>query len=303
MIDRRKFLKTGSLFTVASVFFSFGVQKLLALKSSKSIPNTTLNNGVKMPILGFGTYSLLGDICVESVHQAILSGYRLIDTATIYGNEEYVGEGIMKSGINRADLFITSKVWVDDSGYQNTLKAFNTSIKKLGVDYLDLYLIHRPRGDVKGSWLAMEELYKQGKIKAIGVSNFEPLQLEELLAYATIKPVVNQIETHAFYHQHSSYKNFKKQDIQLEAWSPLAQGRNGLFTNKTLAEIGNKYGKSNAQISLRWHYQRSIVAIPRTEQKSHMLENLDIFDFELSDMDMKTITQLDLNKTQFPEWS
>ena len=302
MIDRRKFLKTGSLFTVASVFFSFGGQKLLALSSSKSIPNTTLNNGVKMPFLGFGTYSLRGDICVESVYQAILSGYRLIDTATIYGNEEYVGEGIMKSGINRASLFITSKVWVDDSGYQNTLKAFNTSIKKLGVDYLDLYLIHRPRGDVKGSWLAMEELYKQGKIKAIGVSNFEPLQLEELLAYATIKPVVNQIETHVFYHQHTSYKNLKKQDIQLEAWSPLAQGRNGLFTNKTLAEIGNKYGKSNAQISLRWHYQRGIVAIPRTEQKSHMLENLDIFDFELSDMDMKTITQLDLNKTQFPEW-
>jgi len=165
-----------------------------------------------------------------------------------------------------------------------------------------LYLIHRPRGDVRGSWTAMEELYSQGKIKAIGVSNFEPLQLEELLEYATIKPVVNQIETHAFYQQLTSYKNLIEQDIQLEAWSPLAQGRNGLFTNKTLAEIGDKYGKSNAQISLRWHFQRGIVAIPRTEQKSHMLENLDIFDFELSELDMKTIAQLDLNSTQFPEW-
>ena len=301
-MNRRKFLKTGSLFTVASMFISFGGQKIFGFSSSKSIPITTLNNGVKMPFLGFGTYSLRGDICVESVHQAILSGYRLIDTATIYGNEEFVGEGIKKSGINRTELFITSKVWVDDSGYQNTLKAFDASIKKLGVDYLDLYLIHRPRGDVRGSWTAMEELYSQGKIKAIGVSNFEPLQLEELLEYANIKPVVNQIETHAFYHQLTSYKNLIEQDIQLEAWSPLAQGRNGLFTNKTLAEIGDKYGKSNAQISLRWHFQRGVVAIPRTEQKSHMLENLDIFDFELSELDMKTIAQLDLNYTQFPEW-
>jgi 2,5-diketo-D-gluconate reductase A len=301
-MNRRKFLKTGSLFTVASMFISFGGQKIFGHSSSKSIPITILNNGVIMPFLGFGTYSLRGDICVESVHQAILSGYRLIDTATIYGNEEFVGKGIKKSGINRAELFITSKVWVDDSGYQNTLKAFDTSIKKLGVDYLDLYLIHRPRGDVRGSWTAMEELYSQGKIKAIGVSNFEPLQLEELLEYATIKPVVNQIETHAFYQQLTSYKNLIEQDIQLEAWSPLAQGRNGLFTNKTLAEIGDKYGKSNAQISLRWHFQRGIVAIPRTEQKSHMLENLDIFDFELSELDMKTIAQLDLNSTQFPEW-
>ena len=182
------------------------------------------------------------------------------------------------------------------------MKAFETSTNKLGTDYLDLWLIHRPRGDVKGSWQAMEALYKQGKIKAIGISNFDQGQIDELMTYAKIKPVINQIETHAFYQQYKAYDELKKEDVQMEAWSPFAAGRNGIFDNKTLAEIGKKYNKSNAQVSLRWHFQRGIVAIPRTHQKAHMIENLDIFDFELSDSDVQTIRKLDLNRTQFPEW-
>jgi 2,5-diketo-D-gluconate reductase A len=229
-------------------------------------------------------------------------GYRLIDTATVYGNEEYVGEGIKKSGIDRKELFITSKVWVDDSGYDKAKKAFQISLDKLGTDYLDLYLIHRPRGDVKGSWQAMEDLYKEGKIKAIGLSNFEKHQMDELLAYAKVNPTVNQIETHVFFQQEKANMVLRKHEIQHEAWSPFAAGRNGIFTNEILAEIGEKYNKSIAQVCLRWHYQRGIVAIPRSSQKAHMIENLEIFDFELSKADMLTIAKLDLNITQFPEW-
>jgi 2,5-diketo-D-gluconate reductase A len=236
------------------------------------------------------------------VSEAISVGYRLIDTAHIYGNEEAVGEGIKLSGIKREELFITSKLWVDDSGYEGTKKAFATSLNKLGLDYLDLYLIHRPRGDVKGSWKAMEELNKEGKIRAIGVSNFQPDQLDELMTYANIKPAINQIETHVFLQQNASYDYLKKSQIQMEAWSPFAAGRNEMFKNRVLADIGSKYNKSNAQVILRWHYQRGIIAIPRSSQKEHMIENLNIFDFELSKPDMQTIAKLDLNKTQFPEW-
>ena len=230
-------------------------------------------------------------------------GYRLIDTATIYGNEESVGKGIKQSGIDRKELFITSKLWVDDSGYESTKKAFETSLNKLQLDYLDLYLIHRPRGDVKGTWKAMEELYKEGKIRAIGVSNFEDNHLDELISEFEVKPAVNQIETHTFFQQENANKSLKKYGIQMEAWSPFAQGRNEHITNQVLAEIGKKYNKTNAQVSLRWHFQRGIVAIPRSSQKAHMKENLEIFDFELSKTEMKTISALDLNKTQFPEWS
>lgn len=255
-----------------------------------------------MPILGFGTLYLNGDLGEQCVADAISLGYRLIDTATIYGNEASVGAGIKKSGVKREALFITSKVWVDDSGYEQAKKAFQTSLDKLGLDYLDLYLIHRPRGDVKGSWQAMEDLHKEGKIRAIGVSNFEDAHLDELLAYAKIKPAVNQIESHAFFQQNSANDSLKKRGIQMEAWSPLAQGRNGLFTNEVLGAIGKKYNKTNAQVSLRWHYQRGIVTIPRTSQRAHMIENLNVFDFELDKSDMKKIDALDLNITQFPEW-
>ncbi|QLC67946.1 aldo/keto reductase [Flavobacterium sp. LPB0248] len=267
------------------------------------MPDVKLNNGLKMPMLGFGTYGLSGDICQKSVVEAISAGYRLIDTAKVYGNEVEVGKAIKQSGIDRKQLFVTSKLWVDDAGYENAKKGFEETLQKLGLDYLDLYLIHRPRGDVKGSWKAMEELYKAGKIKAIGISNFDTVQLADLLSYAQVKPVVNQIETHAYFQQTNDYSVLKQHNIQTEAWAPFAEGRNGLFTNEVLTQITKKYGKTTAQVSLRWHYQRGIVAIPRSSQKVHILENLNIFDFKLDDADMKAIAKLDLNKTQFPEWS
>ncbi len=305
-IKRRKFLQTSSVIAASTMILPLGANKLFGAHSASleesSIPTVTLNNGIKMPILGFGTNTLRGDTCIRCVSEAISLGYRLIDTATIYGNEQFVGPGIKKSGINREELFVTTKVWVDDSGYDKTKNAFETSTNKLGTDYLDLYLIHRPRGDVKGSWQAMEDLHKEGKIRAIGLSNFLPDQLDELMTYAKVKPVLNQIETHAFFQQFKSYDVLNKKEIQMEAWSPLAEGRNGIFTNQVLAEIGKKYNKNNAQVSLRWHYQRGIVAIPRTSQKVHMIENLDIFDFELTEADIEAIAKLDLNITQFPEW-
>ena len=305
-VKRREFLKRSAKFAAATMFMGLGSSKLFgALNSTQtknSIPTVTLNNGIPMPMLGFGTNTLNGPTCVRCVSDAISVGYRLVDTANIYGNEEFVGEGIKQSGIKREELFITSKLWVDDSGYESTKKAFETSINKLGLEYLDLYLIHRPRGDVKGSWKAMEELFKEGKIRAIGVSNFEPDQLDDLMVYARIKPAINQIETHVFFQQHNSYEFLKKSEVQMEAWSPFAAGRNGIFNNQTLADIGKKYNKSIAQVCLRWHYQRGIVAIPRSSQKAHMIENLDIFDFELAESDMQTIASLDLNTTQFPEW-
>jgi len=305
--NRRQFLQTGAKISASALLLSYGGSKLYgatgAVTRETGITPVKLNNGENMPILGFGTYDLREAVCRRCVADAISYGYRLFDTATIYGNEEFVGAGIRDSGIDRRELFITSKVWVDDSGYENTKKAFELSLNKLGTDYLDLYLIHRPRGDVDGTWKAMEDLYREGRIKSIGVSNFEPGQLQDLMTKFDIPPAVNQIETHAFFQQFESYSVLKDKGIQMEAWAPFAEGRNGLFTNDTLAEVGNKYNKTNAQVSLRWHYQRGIVAIPRTSQKVHMKENLDIFDFELTPSDMKTIARLDLNKTQFPEWN
>lgn len=305
--NRRNFLQIDSAFVATLLLSPFAGRKaygfLNVAELNVNIPAKTLNNGLKMPFLGFGTYDLRGETCARSVTEALSAGYRLLDTATIYGNEESVGAGIKNSGIKREDIFITSKVWVDDSGYDKAKAAYEVSLRKLGTDYLDLYLIHRPRGDVKGSWQAMEDLYKEGKIKAIGISNFEPDQLAELMTYASVKPAVNQIETHAFFQQKASYDVLRKHDIQIEAWAPFAQGRNGLFTNETLSAIGEKYNKTPAQVSLRWHLQRDVVAIPRSSQKAHILENLDIFNFELSKEDMAAIAALDLNRTQFPEWS
>jgi 2,5-diketo-D-gluconate reductase A len=255
-----------------------------------------------MPMLGYGTMTIEGSKGERCVADAISLGYRLFDTATIYGTEGVVGTGIAQSGIKREELFITTKLWVDDSGYDNTKKAFERSLNKLRMEYVDLYLIHRPRGDVKGSWKAMEELHKEGKIKAIGVSNFDTHQLDELISNSTVKPVLNQIETHAFFQQHKAQEALKHDGVQMEAWAPFAEGRNGLFTNQTVATIGAKHKKTNAQVSLRWLIQRGIVAIPRTSQKVHMIENLNIFDFELDESDMKTLAALDLNVTQFPEW-
>jgi len=307
-LKRREFIQTSSRFAASAMFIGLGSSKLFGAPDSTrpgnltSIETITLNNGLKMPILGFGTLYLNDDLGVQCVSEAISQGYRLIDTAKVYENEEAVGAGIKKSGISREELFVTSKIWVDDYGYETGKKAFQTSLDKLGLDYLDLYLLHRPRGDIKGAWQALEDLYKEGKIKAIGVSNFEDNDLDDLMSYAKIKPAVNQIETHAFFQQEKANQSLRQRGIQMEAWSPLAQGRNGHFTNEVLAEIGKKHNKSNAQVSLRWHYQRGIVTIPRTSKKEHMIENLKVFDFVLDDSDMKKIDSLDLNITQFPEW-
>jgi len=305
-IERRTFVRTAAIAAASAFILPLGGKTvfgaLKSLQTKNAIPTVTLNNGIKMPMLGFGTNTLTGDVGERCVFDAISVGYRLIDTANIYGNEVAVGAGIKKSGMNREELFVTSKLWVDDAGYESTKKAYQTSLDKLGLEYLDLYLIHRPRGDVKGSWKAMEELYEAGKIRAIGISNFDPDQLAELMSYAKIKPVINQIETHVFFQEHISYKYLKKNGVQMEAWSPFAAGRNGIFSNPTLAAIGKKHSKTIAQVCLRWHSQRGIVAIPRSSQKAHMIENLDIFDFELDKTDLKTIATLDLNTTQFPEW-
>ena len=304
-MKRRDFITSSTLFT-AGLFAGLGNIKIIGktglTPDSVNIPKIKLKNGILIPQLGFGTSGLNGDVCKNCVNQAISVGYRLIDTATIYGNEEFVGAGIKLNGISRDKLFITSKVWVSDFGYESTKKAFEISLGKLQTDYLDLYLIHRPKGDVDGTWKAMMEFYKAGKIRAIGISNFEYDHTKELLSKSKIKPAVNQIETHPFFQQHRAYAELKAFEIQMEGWSPFAQGRNGMFTNETIAKIGDKYGKTNAQVILRWNMERGIIAIPRTSKLAHMKENIDIFDFELSNEDMELIKTLDLNKTQFPEW-
>jgi len=236
-IKRREFLKSSAKVTAATMLMGIGSSKLFAFSFAplkNSVPAVTLNNGILMPRLGFGTNTLKGAMGTQSVSDAISVGYRLIDTAHIYGNEETVGEGIKQSGIDRKELFITSKLWVDFAGYESTKKAFETSINKLGTEYLDLYLIHRPRGDVKGTWLAMEELYKAGKIRAIGVSNFLPDQLNDMMEYAKITPAINQIETHVFFQENNSYEFLKNSETQMEAWSPFAAGRNGIFEKPNL---------------------------------------------------------------------
>ena len=303
-MNRRQFLRVSA---TSAMLLTLGGARSFAAASTNtqknSIPFVTLNNGLRMPILGLGTMTLNGDVGEKCVADAVSLGYRLIDTAMIYGNEVSVGAGIKQCGIKREELFITSKLWKADMGYEKAKKGFQTSINKLGVDYLDLYLIHRPSGDVKGSWKAMEELYHAGRIKAIGVSNFEAAQLDDLIANSGVKPAVHQIETHAFFQEGKAYDLLKQRGVQMEAWAPFAEGRHGLFTNPTLATIGKKHNKTVAQVSLRWHYQRGIVAIPRSSQKAHIEENLNIFDFSLDHSDMAAISTLDLNTTQFPEWS
>lgn len=259
-----------------------------------------LNNGVEMPILGFGVYQINDQqVCEESVVEAIKAGYRLIDTAAIYGNEEAVGRAIKRCGIKREELFITTKLWINDAGYEKAKKAFETSLKKLGLDYLDLYLIHQPYGDVYGSWRAMEELYKEGKIKAIGVSNFEPDRLIDLILNNKVVPAVNQIETHPFCQQIKAGEYLKEKQVQLESWGPFAEGKNNLFSNETMKKIAAKYNKSIAQVILRWLIQRGIVCIPKSTHKERIIENFNVFDFELSDEDMQIIKSLDQGSSCF----
>lgn len=262
--------------------------------------NVTLNNNVEMPILGFGVFQVT-DLaeCERSVLDAINTGYRLIDTAASYGNEEAVGKAIKKSGVSREEVFITTKVWIHADGYQDTKKSFENSLKRLGLDYLDLYLMHQPLGDVYGTWRAMQELYKAGRVRAIGVSNFHPDRLIDLIVHNDIVPAINQIETHPFHQQIETQNILKENNVQIESWGPFAEGKNNLFANETLNSIGQKYNKSVAQVVLRWLTQRGVVAIPKSVRKERMEENFNIFDFELSANDMEAIKTLDTNASLF----
>jgi 2,5-diketo-D-gluconate reductase A len=259
-----------------------------------------LNNGVEMPMLGFGVFQIPdAKECEESVYEAIQTGYRLIDTAAAYMNEEAVGKAIKRSGVTREELFITTKLWIQDAGYENAKKAFEKSLKRLQLDYLDLYLIHQPFGDIYGSWRAMEELYDEGRIKAIGVSNFYPDRMMDLIIHNKIIPAVNQIETHPFQQQIETQKFLQDNGVQIQSWGPFAEGRNGLFQNELLKSIGEKYSKSIAQVVLRWLIQRNIVVIPKSVRKERIAENFNVFDFELTTEDMEKIAILDTATSLF----
>lgn len=259
----------------------------------------TLNNGIKMPMQGFGVFQVPdADICEQAVAEALSAGYRLIDTASVYGNEQAVGTAISKSGIAREEMFITTKAWISEMGYDNTLRAFDASLSRLGLEYLDLYLIHMPFGDYYGAWRAMEKLYSAGRVRAIGVCNFEPDRLVDLCYNVKVLPAVNQMEIHPYTQQTEAMKIMQSLGVQAEAWGPLAEGRNGLFTDAVLSSIGRKYGKTAAQVVLRWHLQRGVVAIPKSIHKERMVENFSIADFMLSDEDMSLISSMDTHRSQ-----
>jgi diketogulonate reductase-like aldo/keto reductase len=259
-----------------------------------------LNNGVEMPILGFGVFQVTDlNECERSVVDAIQTGYRLIDTAQSYQNEEAVGTAIKRSGVPREELFITTKLWIQSNGYEGTKRAFENSLKKLQLDYLDLYLIHQPYGDVYGEWRAMEELYKEGRIKAIGVSNFHPDRLIDLIVHTEIVPAVNQIETHPFHQQIETQKFLQDNNVQIESWGPFAEGKNNIFHNELLASIAEKHNKSIAQVILRWLTQGGVIAIPKSVYKERMEENFNSLDFQLSTDEMEKIKTLDTNASLF----
>ncbi|WP_300561494.1 aldo/keto reductase [Companilactobacillus sp.] len=254
----------------------------------------TLNNGIEMPTLGFGVFQIPDfDECKKSVLEALNNGYRLIDTAAAYLNERAVGEAIKESGVDRKDIFVTTKLWVQDAGYENTQKAIEASLSRLGLDYIDLYLIHQPLGDVYGSWRAMEDAYKAGKLKALGVANFENDRLQDLMMHNEIKPTVDQIELHPFFAQSERVQWLLDNDIVPEAWGPFAEGKKGIFTNPTIKEIADKYNKTNGQVILRWLNQRNIVVIPKSVHEARIIENSQIFDFNLTDEEMKQMSTLD----------
>ena len=260
----------------------------------------TLNNGVEMPILGFGVFQISDPAeCEKAVVEAIQSGYRLIDTAASYKNEDAVGNAIKKSGVDRKELFITTKLWIQDLGYEKTKAAFQKSLDLLQLDYLDLYLIHQPYGDIFGSWKAMRELLEEGKIRAIGVSNFHPDRVMDLIVNSGFTPAVNQVETHPFDQQIDNQVFLQENNVQIESWGPFAEGRNDMFQNEILVAIGKKYNKSVAQVILRWLTQRGVVVIPKSVRKERMVENFDIFDFELAADDMEAIVALDTKESLF----
>lgn len=257
-----------------------------------------LNNGVNMPLLGFGVFQITDQkLCEESVLNALRTGYRMIDTAACYGNERAVGEAIIKSGIPRKEIFISSKVWIQDTGYEETKKSFEKTLENLQTDYLDLYLVHMPYGNYHGSWEAMEELYKAGKIKAIGVCNFLPDRLVDLILSHEIVPAVNQIELHPFTQQKELRSVMEKYDVKAMAWAPFAEGQNNIFNNEILSAIGEKYGKTPAQVILRWLQQNNIIAIPKSVHEERIHQNYDIDNFELSMQDIEKIERMDTGKS------
>jgi 2,5-diketo-D-gluconate reductase A len=262
--------------------------------------HVTLNNGVEMPLLGFGVFQVT-DLaeCQRAVEDALSVGYRLLDTAASYKNEEAVGSAIRRSEIARDQLFVTTKLWVSDTGYEKTKAAFDRSLRLLGLDFLDLYLIHQPYGDVHGSWRAMQELQREGRIRAIGVSNFHPDRVMDMIVHNEITPAVNQIETHPFNQQIDAQAFLRENHVQIEAWAPFAEGKHDIFANEVLRSIGAKHGKSVGQVILRWLVQREVVVIPKSVRKERMLENIDVFDFELDQAEMASIRALDTKTSSF----
>ena len=259
-----------------------------------------LNNGVEMPVLGFGVYQISDpEVCERAVGDALKIGYRSIDTAAAYGNEEAVGRAVRRSGVPREELFITTKLWISDAGYEPARKAFEESMSKLGLDYLDLYLIHQPYGDVYGSWRAMEELYEQGVIRAIGTANFYPDHLANLISFNRIAPAVNQVECNVFFQQREAQEYMVGKEVAMEGWAPFAEGRNDLFRNEVLARIGEAHGKTVAQVVLRWLLQRGVVCIPKSTHRDRMEQNFDVFDFALGDDEMVAIAALDTGRSAF----
>lgn len=268
------------------------------------IETVKLNNGVEMPLEGFGVFQVPDPAqCEQAVLDAIASGYRLIDTAAAYMNEEAVGAAIAKCDVPREELFITTKLWVQDASYEGAKAAMETSLKKLGLDYIDLYLIHQPMGDYIGAYRAMEEAYKEGKLRAIGVCNFYPNRLADFCETVEVIPAVNQVELHPFFQQENALALMKEYGVCPEAWGPFAEGKHGIFTHPVLTEIGQKYGKTAAQVALRWNVQRGVVVIPKSVHKERMEQNLAIWDFQLSDEDMQTISKLDLGHSEIVDHS
>jgi 2,5-diketo-D-gluconate reductase A len=260
----------------------------------------TLNNGLEMPVLGFGVFQMTDlEQCERSVLDAIEVGYRLLDTAASYGNEEAVGKAIQRSGVARDEFFVTTKLWVQDAGYESAKQAFQKSLNELRLDYLDLYLIHQPYGDVYGAWRAMQELYREGRIKAIGVSNFYPDRLMDLIVHNEVVPAVNQIETHPFHQQTETQQFLLENGVQLESWGPFAEGKNDIFNNAVLLTIAGRHGKSVAQVILRWLTQRGVIAIPKSVRKERMAENFNVFDFELTTEDINAVATLDRKQSAF----
>jgi diketogulonate reductase-like aldo/keto reductase len=277
-----------------------GAKPLNKKQKEKIMQTVKLNNGVEIPILGFGVFQVTdAEECERSVSEAIQAGYRLIDTAASYLNEEAVGRAIKSSGVPREELFVTTKLWIQDAGYESTKKAFEKSLKRLQLDTLDLYLIHQPYGDVYGSWRAMEELYREGRIKAIGVSNFQPDRVMDLILHNEVVPAVNQIETHPFNQQNETQTFLQENKVQIESWGPFAEGKNNIFQNELLLSIAGKYQKTVAQVILRWLTQRGVVVIPKSVRKERIVENFNIFDFELSAEDMNAIKTLDMKVSSF----